>query len=82
METRISLPAIADSEKTPLVLLLLEIIEKLFIEVRDLKDEVARLKGLPARPSLRPSNTSKLDKIAISRSENSKKKRKTSRRRR
>jgi hypothetical protein len=46
---------IPESEKTPLVLLLLEIIMRQAEEIRQLKDEVARLKGNPARPKLKPS---------------------------
>jgi len=48
----IDLPA---GERTPLVEHLLRVIEELRAENRQLRDEIARLKGLPPRPKLRPS---------------------------
>lgn len=42
-------------ERTPLVDHLLRVIEELQTENRQLRDEIARLKGLPPRPTLRPS---------------------------
>jgi len=42
-------------ERTPLVDRLLRLIEELRAENRQLRDEIARLKGLPRRPTLRPS---------------------------
>ena len=42
-------------ERTPLVDHLLRVIEELRAENRQLRDEIARLKGLPPRPTLRPS---------------------------
>jgi len=42
-------------ERTPLVDHLLRMIEELRAENRQLRDEIARLKGLPPRPTLRPS---------------------------
>ena len=40
-------------ERTPLVDHLLRVIEELRAENRQLRDEIARLKGLPPRPTLR-----------------------------
>src|SRR5664280_2171975 len=48
----IELPA---GERTPLVEHLLRVIEALRAENRQLRDEIARLKGLPPRPTIRPS---------------------------
>jgi len=42
-------------ERTPLVDHLLRVIEELRAENRQLRDEIARLKGLPPRPTIRPS---------------------------
>ncbi len=42
-------------DRTPLVDCLLRIIEEQRAEMRELRDEIARLKGLPPRPTLRPS---------------------------
>ncbi len=42
-------------ERTPLVDHLLRVIEKQRAEIRALRDEIARLKGLPPRPTIRPS---------------------------
>jgi hypothetical protein len=42
-------------ERTPLVDHLLRVIEELRAENRQLRDEIARLKGLPPRPMIRPS---------------------------
>ncbi len=42
-------------ERTPLMDRLLRAIEELQAENRQLRDEIARLKGLPPRPQLRPS---------------------------
>src|SRR4030042_3029327 len=42
-------------ERTPLVDRLLRVIEEQRVEIRELRDEIARLKGLPPRPTLRPS---------------------------
>ena len=48
----IEIPA---EERTPLVDCLLRVIEELRAENRALRDEIARLKGLPPRPTIRPS---------------------------
>jgi hypothetical protein len=42
-------------ERTPLVDRLLRVIEEQQAEIRALRDEIARLKGLPRRPTIRPS---------------------------
>jgi hypothetical protein len=42
-------------ERTPLVQRLLRTIEEQRAEIRALRDEIARLKGLPPRPTIRPS---------------------------
>ena len=42
-------------ERTPLVDHLLRVIEEQQAEIRALRDEIARLKGLPPRPKIRPS---------------------------
>jgi len=79
MSEQSKIPDIPESEKTPIVLLLLEIIADCRLEIQQLKDEVARLKGNPVKPKLKPSKTIDLDKSERkSRSNNSKKK--TSRR--
>jgi hypothetical protein len=46
---------VAAEERTPLVDRLLRVIEEQRAEIRELRDEIARLKGLPPRPTLRPS---------------------------
>ena len=43
-------------ERTPLVDHLLRVIEELRAENRQLRDEIARLKGLPRRPTIRPEH--------------------------
>ncbi len=55
MNTTIKLPPIAEDEKSPLVIQLLEIIRQQAEEIQRLKDEIARLKGHPSRPKIRPS---------------------------
>jgi hypothetical protein len=55
MNTTIKLPPIAEDEKSPLVIQLLEIIRQQADEIQQLKDEIARLKGHPSRPQIRPS---------------------------
>ena len=46
---------VAAEERTPLVDRLLRVIEEQRAEIRELRDEIARLKGLPPRPTIRPS---------------------------
>ena len=64
---KIKLPDISDSEKTPLVISLLEIIEKLCVEVEKqrkeieaLKDELREFKKLSKRPKIKGSQLDKL----------------------
>jgi hypothetical protein len=45
-------------ERTPLVNRLLRVIEQRQAEAQVLRDEIARLKGLPRRPMIRPSTLS------------------------
>ena len=47
---------IPESEKTPLVIILLEIIQQQAEEIQHLKDEIARLKGQKPKPKIKPSN--------------------------
>src|SRR3954470_22664086 len=60
---RIALPDIPETERTPLVQQLLDIIrfqqeriQQLEERVHQLEDEIARLKGLKARPRIAPSS--------------------------
>jgi hypothetical protein len=46
---------VAAEERTPVVDRLLRVVEELQAENRALRDEIARLKGLPRRPTIRPS---------------------------
>ena len=71
MSERFQFPEITEEEKTPVVLKLisfseklLEIIEDQNIIIQQLKDEIARLKGNPVSPKLKPSKTIELDKAA------------------
>src|SRR5262249_10459092 len=48
------LPEIPPEERTPLVLRLLEIIQQQQELLQHLRDEIARLKGLPPRPTIAP----------------------------
>jgi hypothetical protein len=50
----ISLPDIPEAERTPLVGQLLEIIRTQQERIQRLEDEIARLKGLKARPRIAP----------------------------
>ena len=66
MKTKIQLPNIPESEKTPLVVQLLSLIETqaAFLsqqaeQIQLLKDEIARLKGQSPRPKIRPSQLEK-----------------------
>ncbi len=53
------LPQIAEEERTPLVLALLEMIHYQQEQIGILKDEIARLKGQNPRPKIRPSRLEK-----------------------
>ena len=46
---------VSAEERTPSVDRLLRVIEEQRAEIRALRDEMARLKGLPPRPTIRPS---------------------------
>ena len=61
---RLKIPEIPESEKTPIVLLLLEIIEGQNKIIGQLMAEIARLKGNQGKPQLKPCTTSKLEKAA------------------
>ena len=52
---KLKLPAIAESEQTPIVRSLLQIIAEQQEQIQRLEDEVRRLKGGPPRPQLRPN---------------------------
>jgi hypothetical protein len=52
---RLVLPDISDAECTPLVRQLIEIIHLQHERIEQLEDEIARLKGLKARPRIAPS---------------------------
>jgi Transposase IS66 family len=52
---RLSLPDIPEAERTPLVLLLLDIIHQQQQHLARLEDEIALLKGLKPRPTIQPS---------------------------
>jgi len=65
---KLELPDLSEAEKTPVVRLLLalieeqqELIQKQQEEIETLKAEVARLKNLPKRPKIRPSTLPKED---------------------
>lgn len=51
----LALPDIPESERTPLVVTLLDLIHQQHQEIARLQDEIARLKGLKPRPQIRPS---------------------------
>lgn len=55
---KIKLPDIPEDQKTPLVELLLRIIQQQAEEIALLKDEIAKLKGQKSRPKIPPSNVS------------------------
>ena len=85
MKLKIPIPEIPESEKTPLVLTLLTIIEhqaniidQLNEEVQLLKDEIARLEGQNPKPKIRPS---RLESSKSKKSKSPKKKRPGSKKR-
>ena len=49
------LPDVSDSECTPLVRQLLDIVGRLQNRIQELEDEILRLKGLKTRPIIAPS---------------------------
>jgi len=51
----LALPDIPESERTPLVLILLDIIHQQHEQIARLEDEIAILKGLKPRPKIQPS---------------------------
>src|SRR5436305_481316 len=51
----LTLPDIPESERTPLVRLLLDIIHQQHQRIAQLEDEIALLKGLKPRPTIQPS---------------------------
>lgn len=54
----IKLPEIPEDQKTPLIELLLRIIQEQAEQISHLKDEIAKLKGQKPRPKIRPSKVS------------------------
>ena len=67
---------ISESEKSPIVIELLEIIQRQSEEIQLLKDEIARLKGQKPKPKIKPSN---LDKETDKEKKSKKKKRRKKR---
>ena len=59
MNVRKIISDIPEEEKTPLAVLLLEIITRQYEEIQNLKDEIARLKGEKPKPQIRPSDLNK-----------------------
>lgn len=59
MVTIPKIPEMADEDKTPLVLILLEIIRCQGEEIQALRDEIARLTGEKGRPKITPSTLEK-----------------------
>jgi hypothetical protein len=51
----LSVPDIPESERSPLVLLLLDVIHQQQQQIARLQDEINRLKGLTTRPTIQPS---------------------------
>ena len=56
MSIRDQIKNIPESEKTPRVITLLEIIQQQAEEIQHLKDEIAKLKGQKPKPRIKPSN--------------------------
>jgi len=67
---------IPESEKTPLVITLLEINQQYAEEIQLLKDEIARLKGQKPKPKIKPSNLVKNTDKKKSKKNKSRKKKK------
>lgn len=63
-----NVPSIPDEERTPVVVVLLEIIALLKEQIQALKDEIARLKGHKPKPNIQPSG---LEKDSESKEKNS-----------
>lgn len=59
------LSEIAPEDRTPLTVLLLEIIESLREENQQLKDEIARIKGQKPKPDIKPSSLEKPPKQEV-----------------
>jgi hypothetical protein len=55
-------PEIPEKDQSPLVEQLLAFIEQQSIIIQQLKDEIARLKNQPPRPTIKPSNLGKSKK--------------------
>ena len=53
------IPSIPDIERTPLISALLEIIGLQQVQIQELKDEIARLKGQKPKPKIKPSTLEK-----------------------
>ena len=62
MRVNLKASTIPEDEKTPLVLQLLSVIEQQAEQIRQLKDEIARLKNHPPRPDIKPSSLEKKKK--------------------
>jgi hypothetical protein len=52
---KLPVPDIPESERSPLVLILLDVISQQQQQIARLEDEIARLKGLKPRPTIQPS---------------------------
>jgi len=53
------IPSIPDEERNPSVIALLEIIRVMQVQIQELKDEIARLKGQKPKPKIKPSTLEK-----------------------